>query len=279
MTLNAGRYYYSELLKSGVKLYRRRDVMLHAKTAVIDNVWSTVGSTNMDFWSFSTNDEVNAVILSKEFAAEMEKMFARDLAESDEIRLEEWKKRPVLDKIKQWIAHRFRTLVVIDRRRMSKKPPYRRLSGIVPLVVFAAILCGEGSSRADAVTAASLRKRNLSSLSRPGEFTCRKGLGPRRIGSRLDAAGLHRLDGSGLHDIGGGGGAFPPCLRSRGSSPAYRGDLRAYRHTVLVDHSQAMADADHRRPRFVGCDRRSTSGRLLPRRDGGRQESILSTGG
>ena len=107
MTLNAGRYYYSKLLKSGVKLYRRRGVMLHAKTAVIDNVWSTVGSTNMDFWSFSTNDEVNAVILSKEFAAEMEKMFAADIAESDEIRLEVWKKRPVLDRIKQWIAHRF----------------------------------------------------------------------------------------------------------------------------------------------------------------------------
>jgi cardiolipin synthase len=108
LTMNAGRYYYSELLKSGVRLYRRRDVLLHSKTAVIDNVWSTVGSTNMEFWSFSINDEVNAVILSKEFAAEMEEMFARDLAESEEIRLEAWKKRPVLDKIKQWIAHRFK---------------------------------------------------------------------------------------------------------------------------------------------------------------------------
>lgn len=107
LTLSAGRYYYSELLKSGVKLYERRDVLLHAKTAVIDNVWSTVGSTNMDFWSFSTNDEVNAVILNKEFAAEMEKMFAGDLAESDEIRLGEWKKRPVLERIKEWFAHQF----------------------------------------------------------------------------------------------------------------------------------------------------------------------------
>jgi cardiolipin synthase len=87
--LNAGRYYYSELLKSGVKLYERRDVLLHAKTAVIDGVWSTVGSTNMDFWSFSSNDEVNAVILNKEFAADMEKMFAGDVAESHEIRLDE----------------------------------------------------------------------------------------------------------------------------------------------------------------------------------------------
>jgi cardiolipin synthase len=107
LTLSAGRYYYSDLLKSGVKLYERRDVLLHAKTAVIDNVWSTVGSTNMDFWSFSTNDEVNAVILNKEFAVEMEKMFAGDLAKSHEIRREEWKKRPVRNRIKEWFAHRF----------------------------------------------------------------------------------------------------------------------------------------------------------------------------
>jgi cardiolipin synthase A/B len=107
LTLSAGRYYYSELLKSGVKLYERRDVLLHAKTAVIDNVWATVGSTNMDFWSFSTNDEVNAVILNKEFAVEMEKMFAWDLAKSHEIRREEWEKRPVLNRIKEWFAHRF----------------------------------------------------------------------------------------------------------------------------------------------------------------------------
>ena len=108
LPVNAGRYFYTGLLESGVKLYRRRGVLLHAKTAVIDNVWSTVGSTNMDFLSLSINDEVNAVILSKEFAAEMEEMFARDLAESDEIRLEKWKKRPVIDKVKQWIAHKFR---------------------------------------------------------------------------------------------------------------------------------------------------------------------------
>jgi cardiolipin synthase len=105
LTLNAGRHYYSELLKSGVRLYERRDVLLHAKTAVIDGVWSTVGSTNMDFWSFSSNDEVNAVILNKEFAEEMEKMFARDIAASHEIRLEEWKKRPVLNRIQEWFAH------------------------------------------------------------------------------------------------------------------------------------------------------------------------------
>jgi cardiolipin synthase len=105
MALYAARYNYSELLKSGVKLFERRNALLHAKTAVIDGVWSTVGSTNMDYWSFLNDDEVNAVILSHEFAIEMEKMFAKDLQESDEIKWQEWKKRPLFSKIREWFAH------------------------------------------------------------------------------------------------------------------------------------------------------------------------------
>jgi len=101
----AGEYFYSRLLKKGVKLYKRRNALLHAKTLVIDGVWSTVGSTNMDFWSFSTNDEVNAVILNREFAVEMERMFTGDLAESDEVRWQEWKKRPLSLKVKEWLSH------------------------------------------------------------------------------------------------------------------------------------------------------------------------------
>jgi cardiolipin synthase len=103
----AGQYYYTDLLKSGVKLYKRRNALLHAKTLVIDGIWSTVGSTNMDFWSFSSNDEVNAVILSSEFAAEMEKMFAQDLTESDEVRWQDWKRRPLSLKVKAWFSHLF----------------------------------------------------------------------------------------------------------------------------------------------------------------------------
>ncbi len=75
LALHAQRHYYSRLLKSGVKIYEHGTSLLHAKTAVIDRVWSTVGSTNMDFLSLLNNDEVNAVILSREFAAEMENMF------------------------------------------------------------------------------------------------------------------------------------------------------------------------------------------------------------
>jgi len=80
-------------MKSGVKVYEHSTSLLHAKTAVIDRVWSTVGSTNMDHLSLLTNDEVNAVILNHEFAVEMEKMFVRDLANSRQIQWAEWRKR------------------------------------------------------------------------------------------------------------------------------------------------------------------------------------------
>lgn len=107
MALLAQRYTYFELLKAGAKIYERRNALLHAKTAVIDEVWSTVGSTNMDFWSFLSDDEVNAVILSREFASEMEKMFDADLDESDQIQWEEWQGRPLLPRIEEWFAHLF----------------------------------------------------------------------------------------------------------------------------------------------------------------------------
>ena len=100
----AGRSHYRHLLKSGVKLYERRNAMLHAKTAVIDGVWSTVGSTNMDLWSFLRNDEVNAVILGRDFAAEMEAMFEKDVENSHQIRLEEWEERPFSERAKEWFA-------------------------------------------------------------------------------------------------------------------------------------------------------------------------------
>ena len=105
IALYAGKYFYSDLLKAGVKLYERKNAVLHAKTGVIDGVWSTVGSTNMDFWSFLNNDEANAAILSWRFAVEMERMFAGDLQESDRIQWEEWKKRPLFPRIEEWISH------------------------------------------------------------------------------------------------------------------------------------------------------------------------------
>lgn len=107
LALHAQRSYYSKLLQAGVQLYEHSDSLLHAKTAVIDQVWSTVGSTNMDYLSLLNNDEVNAIILSKEFAGEMEKMFARDRENSQEIQWEEWKDRPLLPRVREWFVSLF----------------------------------------------------------------------------------------------------------------------------------------------------------------------------
>ncbi len=108
MPIAAGRYRYTYLLKAGVKIYERRGAVLHSKTAVVDGVWSTVGSSNLDSRSFLHDAEVNAIILSCEFADQMEAMFASDLAESDQVLLEKWRKRPLTDRLKQWFAHVFK---------------------------------------------------------------------------------------------------------------------------------------------------------------------------
>jgi cardiolipin synthase A/B len=102
MILYAGRSYYEELLAAGIRIYERKEAMLHAKTAVIDGVWSTIGSTNLDLRSFLHNDEINAVVLNVEFAARMEALFERDLRESTEITVEEWRRRSTGERFKEW---------------------------------------------------------------------------------------------------------------------------------------------------------------------------------
>ena len=104
VVFHAGRSYYSGLLAAGVKLYERVGTVLHAKTAVIDGVWSTVGSTNLDSRSFLDNDEINAVILGREFGQKMQAMFADDLRASQPVQKDAWEQRPAMLKLKEWAA-------------------------------------------------------------------------------------------------------------------------------------------------------------------------------
>lgn len=97
--------HYSELLRAGVRIYERQAALLHAKTAVIDGVWSRVGSRNLDWRSAVDNDELDAVIIGREFGELMLRAYAMDEARSDEIRLEEWVSRPWLDRFKEWFFH------------------------------------------------------------------------------------------------------------------------------------------------------------------------------
>jgi cardiolipin synthase len=101
---HAGRSHYSKLLRAGVKIYERHGAVMHSKTASIDGVWSTIGSTNLDWRSFLHNDELNAAILGRDFSRQMDDMFARDLAESDAIDLDRWEQRSLLLRLKEWAA-------------------------------------------------------------------------------------------------------------------------------------------------------------------------------
>ncbi len=94
LIFHAGRGYYEGLLRAGVRIHERQGAILHSKTALIDGVWATVGSTNLDWRSFLHNHELNAVVLGREFGARLGAMFELDLSASQEIELEQWRKRP-----------------------------------------------------------------------------------------------------------------------------------------------------------------------------------------
>jgi cardiolipin synthase len=104
LVFHAGRGHYERLLRAGVKVFERRGVVLHAKTALIDGVWATVGSTNLDWRSFLHNHELNAVVLGAEFGAQVQAMFDADLAASDEITLAQWQRRPLSWRAKEAFA-------------------------------------------------------------------------------------------------------------------------------------------------------------------------------
>ena len=102
LVYHAGRAKYDELLAAGVKIHELKLAVLHAKTAVIDGVWSTVGSTNLDTRSFLHNSEVSVIVMGDSFGGEMERAFQEDLRNSTEIRLEQWRHRPWEMRMKEW---------------------------------------------------------------------------------------------------------------------------------------------------------------------------------
>jgi len=93
--VNAAAYsYYEELLKNGVRIFFYEKGFVHAKTMLIDNYFSSVGSANMDVRSQELNFEVNTHIYDKEINQQLYEAFMEDLKDSTEISFEEWKKRP-----------------------------------------------------------------------------------------------------------------------------------------------------------------------------------------
>jgi cardiolipin synthase len=101
---HAGESFYEELLKGGVRIHQLQVAVLHAKTTVIDGMWSSIGSANIDRRSFIHNYEVNVVVLDPAFGREMEAAFKEDVVHSKEIKLDAWKRRPWSDRLREAMA-------------------------------------------------------------------------------------------------------------------------------------------------------------------------------
>jgi cardiolipin synthase len=91
----AGRRSYSTLLDGGVRIWEYCPTMLHAKTLVVDGVWSSVGSVNFDNRSFQLHDEATLCVHDEEFAGLLHEQFERDIEASEEIEAQRWRERPL----------------------------------------------------------------------------------------------------------------------------------------------------------------------------------------
>lgn len=92
----AGHFYFRGLLEAGVRIYEYQRTMMHTKALVVDGVWGIVGSANMDIRSKELNQEAVIGIADRGFARELADTFFADLENAREIRLPEWKRRPIL---------------------------------------------------------------------------------------------------------------------------------------------------------------------------------------
>ena len=95
----ASRRMWGALLRAGIRIYEYRRVMMHAKMLIIDDLWTVIGTTNIDNRSFEHNDEVNVAMRDPEVAARLLEDYARDVGDSDEVTLERWQRRPLWEKI------------------------------------------------------------------------------------------------------------------------------------------------------------------------------------
>ena len=107
----ASRSQFGRLFKAGIKVYEYRAALLHSKTMVIDSVWATVGSTNLDRRSFELNEELNLVVYGADIARQLERVFMDDLEQSREVTYEQWKNRGIKGRILEILSVPFRSQI------------------------------------------------------------------------------------------------------------------------------------------------------------------------
>jgi cardiolipin synthase len=107
----AGRGHFGPLLQAGVEIWEYQPALLHSKTMIVDGTWATVGSTNLDNRSFAMNDELNVAVYDPGFAAELERVFAADIASARRITYETWARRPLKSRLYEFISIPLRPLL------------------------------------------------------------------------------------------------------------------------------------------------------------------------
>ena len=108
---DVGRSHYDDLMEAGVKIYEIQNEVLHSKTAVIDGVWSVIGSSNFDHRSVLFNDEVDVVVLGRATAGQLETEFQADEAKSRAIDAITWSHRPFEERIRELLARLWQSML------------------------------------------------------------------------------------------------------------------------------------------------------------------------
>jgi cardiolipin synthase len=106
----ASQHIYGQFLHHGVRIFEMFDATLHAKTMVIDGLYSTVGSFNLDQFSDKRNLEVNVGMIDPDVARVMEQDFERNLSQAREVTLENWKRRTRWQRFVHWCAYQLTRL-------------------------------------------------------------------------------------------------------------------------------------------------------------------------
>jgi len=107
----ASRAQFGKLLRAGVEIYEYTPALLHAKTMVIDGVWATVGSTNLDNLSFAYNNELNLIVYDRGVAQQLVHVFNEDVGVSQRVTYEKWKRRGLGARLLEVLALPIRDLL------------------------------------------------------------------------------------------------------------------------------------------------------------------------
>lgn len=107
----ASRHFWGELLEAGIKIHEFEPTMYHCKLVIVDDVWTSVGSTNIDERALRLNDEANINFYDREFARHQIAMFLSDLKRSTPYTITKWRQRPMSERFSDWLAGLLRTQI------------------------------------------------------------------------------------------------------------------------------------------------------------------------